>query len=120
VTLCLTFKNQEGDVSQENVLDAAKGLLVPSMISSRFFVRGFVNVYFGAGIHLSDTIFEYDIPVEVNQLHNVIDICRSMLIFKVCDVDMFRSKESLLNHTKLLANHQIFNGMLQGLPNTCC
>jgi hypothetical protein len=109
--LVLNIQESGGGCITRDVLDAAKGLLVPSMISSRFFVRGFVNVYFGAGIHLSDTIFEYDIPVEVNQLHNVIDICRSMLIFKVCDVDMFWSKESLINHTKLLANHQIFNGM---------
>lgn len=81
--LMQTVQEVGGGGLTRDTLEVAKSFLVPSMISSCFFVRGFINVYFGAGFHLSDTIFEFDIPVEVAQLDRVLDIAKSMLFFKV-------------------------------------
>jgi hypothetical protein len=60
-----------------------KSFLIPSMISSRFYIRGCVNVYLGGGFHLSDTILEIDVPVETSQLNRVIAIAKNMLSLKI-------------------------------------
>jgi len=81
-TLVHTIMQAGGRALSKPIVRAFDKLMIPGFISSRYFIRVLLNLYIGAGYHISTRLAEFDIPTQLDDLGGIVKMARTMLQVK--------------------------------------